>query len=567
MGKTDKGNLPEFPWDFTDNRFVSVWQKFMQELSSNPQILADLTKQHAENQVRLLTSMANGKDEGEDDGKEGKQARPDQRFSHPAWEENPFYKYLKDSYSLNSEIFLEAARSVGFEGDDKKALDFLVKQLVSATSPSNFPATNPEVAETTIETKGENLRKGMENYMHDMQSGKMTLTDPEAFTIGENIATTKGKVIAQNHLTQLIEYTPTTKQVHAKPLLIIPPCINKFYILDLSEKNSFIRHLLDSGIRVFLVSWVNAGEQQSKATWDDYVASGVIDAIGTVCEVSGQDSINTLGYCIGGTLLSCAVSVMHANDDARVSSMSMLTSYVDFCDTGDIGLFVDEAFVQEQEQRYEEGGIFPGSSLHQTFAYLRPDDLVWPYVVRNYMLGETPQAFDILHWNSDSTNLPGRMYAWYLRHTYLQNDIKDGEVVVCGAKVDPAAPKLPGVFVATERDHIVPWKAAYASALLLGAKVSFILASSGHVAGVVNPPSRGKGKYTVMAKKGKMPVDPEKWMARATAKEGSWWPEFSDWVTRSSGDKIPAPRKAGDYRHLPIEDAPGSFVTAPLPPT
>lgn len=564
------GDGPDLGWDITSNRFLSVWQRFMQELGSNPDLLGELTRRQAERQSELLASLANGKGKDGDGGGEGGagSGRPDRRFAHPAWEDNPFYRYLKESYALNSEILERAAEAVGFEGEDRRALDFIIKQLVSATSPANFAATNPEVAQATVDSKGENLRRGLENYMSDLQSGKMTLADPDAFRIGENIATTKGKVIAENRLCQLIEYAPTTAKVRARPLLIVPPCINKYYILDLSEENSFIRQLLDSGIRVFLVSWANAGEQQSGATWDDYVASGVIDSVAAACEVSGQDSVNTLGYCIGGTLLACASSVMHSNGDGRVASMSLMTSFVDFCDTGDIGLFVDESFVAEQEEKYADGGLFPGSSLHQTFAYLRPDDLVWPYVVRNYMLGETPPAFDILHWNSDSTNLPGRMYAWYLRHTYLDNDIKDGTVEVCGSKVDPAAPKLPGIVVATERDHIVPWKAAYASARLLGPKVSFVLSSSGHVAGVVNPPSSGKGRHWVSpgTKAARLPADPDKWRGKATEKQGSWWPAFASWLSKRSGNKVAAPRRAGDYRHLPIEDAPGSYVSAPLPP-
>ena len=546
----------------SDNRFLSVWQKFMTALGSDPKVLADLARRHAEHQARFLTELANGKDKAE--GKEERKSH-DRRFEHPAWEDSPFYRLLKESYTINSEALQEAAEKVGFEGEDKRALDFIVKQLVSAASPTNFAITNPEVATATMESKGENLRKGMENYLEDLKRGKMTLADPDAFRIGENIAATKGKVIAENRLMQLIEYTPTTEKVYAKPILIVPPCINKYYILDLTEKNSFIRHMLDQGFRVFLISWVNAGEQHAQLSWDDYVSSGVIEAVDIACEVTEQETINTIGYCIGGTLLASAVAILHAKGVKKIATQSMFTSFVDYCNTGDIGLFVNEKGVKEIEERYADGGIFPGARLHQTFSYLRPDDLVWPYVVRNYLLGETPPAFDILHWNSDSTNLPGKMYAWFLRHTYYQNDFKDGKAEICGTKVDPTAPNLPGVYVATERDHIVPWDAAYASARIMGNKATFILASSGHVAGIINPPSSQKGRYRVAGKQGKLPAKHETWLSGSKEKKGSWWPELYSWLATRSGKKVAAPRKAGDYRHLPIENAPGSYVSAPLP--
>ena len=564
--KAGGGAMPCMPpWDLGDNRFMVVWQKFMQSMVSQPQVLADITRQHTDKQLSLLSTFTNGA--GDDKAPTPPPAgRPDARFNHPQWEVNPFYKYLKESYVNNSALLLEVAKAVELEGDDRRALDFILKQLISAMAPTNFPATNPEVAEATIETKGENLLRGMENYLTDLQAGSITQTDPDAFVVGEQLALTPGKVIAQNHLMQLIEYSAATTKVHARPVLVIPPCINKYYILDLKPDNSFIRHLVAKGLRVFLVSWINAGPKQAQMTWDDYVTAGVMEAAAKVCEVTGQERINSLGYCIGGTLLACAVAVMRANGDERIATMSLLTAFLDFCDTGDIGLFVDEKMVATTECKYANGGLLSGADLHRTFAYLRPDDLIWPYVVRNYMLGQTPPAFDILHWNSDSTNLPGRMYAWYLRHTYLANDLKDGDVTVCGCKINFKKLNIPGMVISCERDHIVPWQAAYASARLLGPKVSFVLSSAGHVAGIVNPPARKKGYHLVAPKAGAgaLPADPEQWRATAGQTTGSWWNHFAAWLAKNGGPKVEAPKRPGDYRHLAIEDAPGSYVTAPL---
>ena len=577
----NKVNKPAFPGfdgklpglDLGDNRFAAVWQKFLSSLGSNPDLMSEMSKRHGE-LMASLTSLDESEEDANGDASRARSKRGGRRFSHPGWEENPFYKYLKGSYDLNSEMLERAADSVELEAQERQALDFLLKQLKSSMSPANFPMTNPEVVEATIETKGENLRKGLENYIGDLRSGAITLSDPEAFVIGENLATTAGKVVAQNHLFQLIEYTPATAKVHAKPLLIVPPCINKYYILDLSERDSYVKHLVDQGFRVFLISWVNAGVEQQMLDWDDYVAGGVIEAIESVCAITRQDSINTLGYCIGGTLLSCAQALLKSNGDKRLETMSLMTAFVDFCDTGDIGLFVDEKFVSEMEDRFKDGGLLPGADLKRTFAYLRPDELVWPYVVSNYMLGKTPQPFNILHWNSDSTNLPGRMYAWYLRNTYLENRLVDG-VEVCGQLVKVDDLGVPGMVISSERDHIVPWEAAYASAKALGSRqATFVLANSGHVAGVVNPPSKEKG-YHYMAKAAKgakasrgpsaLPADPQAWLGKAQKLDGSWWPSFCAYLAARSGPKVAAPTKHGDLRHRPLQNAPGSYVTAQLP--
>lgn len=555
--------LNQFGGQFADNRFANVWQKYLQQLGSQPDLVAGLTQQHAERQGELLAELSSPPNGAAN--AEAANGRRDPRFAHEAWEGNPFYRYLKETYFLNSELLRQTSSAVELDSDDRRALDFMLEQFISALAPNNFPATNPEVIETTIESKGENLRRGAANYMQDAQLGAITQTDPDAFTIGANLAMTPGKVIAQNHLFQLIEYLPTTAKVNAQPLLIVPPCINKYYILDLAEKNSLVRHLVASGQRVLLVSWVNAGELQADITWDDYVAGGVLEALAITHEVCGGKPVHTLGYCIGGTLLSCALSVARAKRFNMAASMSLLTTMLDHCDTGNVGLFVDESFVKQKEEEFANGGIFDGLNLRRTFAYMRPDELVWPYVVRNYMLGETPPPFDILHWNADATNLPGRMYSWYLRHNYLDNDLITGEVEVCGSKVDYGNIDLPGMVVATERDHIVPWQAAYSSARLLSNEIDFVLASSGHVAGVVNAPERRKGFHMCAPTQAGLPTDAKTWQSKANKSEGSWWPRYFAWLDAHSGDKVAAPQQLGSSRYRPFEDAPGSYVSAPLP--
>ena len=546
-----------------DNRFVSAWNKFVSALASKPELLTGLLRTHTERQGEILTEIAspNGQDNkpGPPSGR-----RTDQRFAHEGWSVNPFYRYLRQNYELNSKLLREVSVQIELEETDRKAVDFIIEQLISAMAPTNFATTNPQVLEATLDSGGKNLRSGMENYLHDLNKGAISHTPPDAFKIGENVAAAKGKVVFQNHLIQLIEYTPTTPEVNATPLLVVPPCINKYYILDLSSHNSLIQHLVGGGVKVFLISWVNATEEHAKLEWDDYVAAGVIEALDVVSQITGQKKVHTLGYCIGGTMLACALSVMKANRQNTAASMSLLASYLDFCDTGAVGLFVDEGFVSAQDSKFKDGGLFSGLDLQRTFAYMRPDDLVWPYVVRNYMLGETPQPFDILHWNSDATNLPGRMHAWYLRHCYLDNDLKTGKVEVCGSKVSFDKLNLPGMIISTERDHIVPWRAAYASAQLLSGKIDFVLASSGHVAGIVNPPAKKKGYYLCAPKAVTLPKDPAQWVDKARNVEGSWWDRYVAWLAKNSQGKVKAKSKAGNYRFRPLQDAPGSYVSAPL---
>ncbi len=547
----------------SDNRFADAWNKFVGALASNPEAMTELFRTHTVRQSEMLMEIAksgNGAEPAD------KPANKDRRFAHEKWTTNPFYRYLRENYELNSKLLREASAQVELDETEQKAVDFIIEQLISAMAPTNYASTNPEVIDATLESGGKNLQRGFENYLHDLQKGAISHTPPGAFTIGETVATTAGKVVFQNHLMQLIEYAPTTAKVNAKPLLVVPPCINKYYILDLSEHNSLIKYLVDSGNRVFLISWVNAAAEHAQLEWDDYVASGVIEAIDIVGQISKQAKVHTLGYCIGGTLLACALSVMKSNKQNAAASMSLLTSFLDFCDTGTVGLFVERSFVDGQDEKFRDGGLFSGLDLQRTFAYLRPDDLVWPYVVRNYMLGETPAPFDILHWNGDATNLPGKMYAWYLRRTYLENDLKNGKIEVCGSKVRFDNLALPGMVIATQRDHIVPWQAAYASALLLGDKIDFVLASSGHVAGIVSPPTKKKGHYQCAKKSGVLPKNPQQWVKGARHVDGSWWDRYVKWLNKSSSGKVAAAKQAGNYKFRPLQDAPGTYVSSALPP-
>ena len=543
------------------SKFSEGWQQLLGQLAGRPEIMAQALRQQMDAHNRLMEELAGMAQGGSADAASARPAGGDRRFADPRWENHPFYRYLRGSYEAFSGSLRALPEQVDLNPDQRQAVEMIIEQISGMMAPSNYAATNPEVMEATIESGGKNLQAGLANYISDLQAGMITQTDRDAFDVGGNLAVTPGKVVMRSHLFELIEYAPATARVAAEPLLVVPPCINKYYILDLQPHNSFIRHMVGRGLRVFMISWVNPGRDHGHLGWDDYVEDGVIAAIDAVASLTSSGRVHALGYCISGTLLACAASTLRARGRGELASMSMLTAFLDFCDTGKIGLFIDEAAVGRAESDYAEGGIHPGIDLARTFAFVRPDDLVWPYVVNNYLLGRKPRPFDILHWNSDMTNLPGPMYAWYLRHAYLENDFKDGGVEVCGHELDFAGIDLPGVAVACQSDHIVPWEAAWRSARLLGEQVEFLLASSGHVAGVVNPPARGKGHHFV----GPGAASPQEWLAGAEKNPGSWWDTFADWLLAHSSKKEQAPASCGGGRYRPIADAPGSYVRAPLP--
>ena len=487
----------------------------------------------------------------------------DRRFAAEAWASNPAASFTAAMYLLNARTLLKMAESV--EGDEKtrQRIRFGVQQWIDASAPSNFLAFNPEVQRKALETKGESIAQGVRHLLNDLQQGHMSQTDESVFEVGRNVATTEGSVIFENELFQLIEYKPLTTQVHERPLLVVPPCINKFYILDLQPENSFIRHAVEQGVRVFLVSWRNADESMAQIGWDEYIEDAVIRAIGIVQEVGKTEQINTLGFCIGGTLLATALAVLAARGEQPAASLTLLTSFLDFSNTGVIDLFVDEAAVQMREMAIGptspmQGGLLRGSELAATFSFLRPNDLVWNYVVGNYLKGETPPPFDLLYWNSDSTNLPGPMFCWYLRNTYLENNLKEpGRAVVCGEPVDFGRIEAPAFIYGSREDHIVPWDAAYASTQLLKGKRRFVLGASGHIAGVINPPAKKKRSYWSNSK---LPASAQEWLAGTSEHPGSWWPEWTEWIKSHAGKQIAAPRTPGSRTYKPIEPAPGRYV-------
>ena len=489
----------------------------------------------------------------------------DRRFAAPEWRANPAAHFLAQLYLLNGRTLQQMASSVEADDKTKARIRFAVQQFVDAASPSNFLALNPEAQKLALDSHGETLARGLQQLWGDVQRGHVSQTDESAFEVGKNVATTAGNVVFENALFQLIEYAPLTAQVKTRPLLMVPPCINKFYILDLQPDNSLIRYAVAEGHRVFVVSWRNPDESVRHLTWDDYVEQGAIQAIRVVQEISGQPQINTLGFCVGGTILATALAVLAARGEQPAASVTLLTTLLDFADNGVLDIFVDEASVRLREATLGPDApqgpqLLHGQELATTFSFLRPNDLVWNYVVGNYLKGEAPPAFDLLYWNGDSTNLPGPMYCWYLRHTYLQNELKiPGRLTVCGEKVDLGAIQAPVYIYGSREDHIVPWTSAYRNTQLFKGKRRFVMGASGHIAGVINPPAKGKRSHWI-AKTAALPADADAWLDGAVEHPGSWWPDWSAWLAARAGAAKPAPKTPGNRKFKAIEPAPGRYV-------
>ena len=487
----------------------------------------------------------------------------DRRFGSSEWLANPAAAYTAQMYLLNARALTQLADSVQGDAKTRARIRFAVQQWVEMASPSNFLALNPDALKKAMETQGESLTAGMQHLLEDLRKGHVSQTDETVFEVGRNVATTAGHVVFENELFQLIEYQSLTAKVHERPMLFVPPCINKYYILDLQPDNSVIRYTVEQGHRTFVVSWRNPDESLKHKTWDDYIEEGPIAAIRAVQGITGQDSINTLGFCVGGTILATALAVLAARGEQPAHSVTLLTTLLDFESTGILDIFIDEASVKLREMTLGPEapggpGLLKGQELATTFSFLRPNDLVWNYVVANYLKGEAPPPFDLLYWNGDSTNLPGPMYCWYLRHTYLQNELKQaGKLVVCGEKIDLGAIEAPVFIYGSREDHIVPWTAAYASVALLKGERQFVLGASGHIAGVINPPSKGKRSHWTNAR---LPATAEAWFASATEHPGSWWPVWADWLKPKAGKLVNAPKTPGSPRFKPIEPAPGRYV-------
>ncbi|MET3131408.1 polyhydroxyalkanoate synthase [Oxalobacteraceae bacterium GrIS 1.11] len=492
----------------------------------------------------------------------------DRRFAAPVWRDNPMSAFNAASYLLNAQFLMALADSVEASAHQKQKIRFAVQQIVDAMSPANFLATNPEAQQKLIESKGESLTKGLANMLADIQKGRISQSDESAFEVGRNVATTPGTVVFENTLFQLIQYTPSTPMVHQRPLLMVPPCINKFYILDLQPENSLVRYAVEQGNTVFLVSWRNPDASMHQVTWDDYIEQGAIEAVRVTRAISGQDQLNMFGFCVGGTIIATALAVLKARGENPAASLTLLTTLLDFSDTGVLDVFIDETQVALREQSLAKGGLLPGRDLASTFSSLRSNDLVWNYVQSNYLKGNEPPAFDLLYWNADSTGLPGPMFCWYLRHTYLENSLRvPGKLTIAGEKLDLSSIAAPTFIFGSREDHIVPWTAAYASCALLNPKKSkanrFILGASGHIAGVINPASKKKRSYwsndAARPARAKA-LGAEEWFSGATEHAGSWWPEWAQFLAEHGGADVKAPAKPGNRTYKAIEPAPGRYV-------
>jgi polyhydroxyalkanoate synthase subunit PhaC len=498
------------------------------------------------------------------------QAAADRRFSAPAWQSHPWFDYLRRAYLLNAGWVERAIAAAGLDTDGERRARFFARQWLDAIAPANFAPTNPEVLQLAAQTSGDSLARGMQRLQQDLERGTLTMTDEQAFEVGRNLALTEGAVIHRNEVMELIHYRPLTKKVRARPLVIVPPFINKYYILDLQPGNSFVRFALEQGFNVFIVSWRNAPPSLGHLRWEDYAERGVLGAIDIAREVSGAPQVAALGFCVGGTLLSTALALAAARGEQPAASVTLLATMLDFSDVGEIGVYIDRDYVERCEQRFRadaEPDVMSGRDLAFTFASLRANDLIWRFVVDHWLKGKAPEAFDLLYWNSDGTNLPGALYAWYLRQMYFENNLRvPGRVVLAGTPIDLRAIDTAWYLLAAEEDHIVPWQTAFAARALLRGSREFVLAASGHIAGVINPAARNRRHFfTAAGRAGKdAPARSDRsasaWRARAERHDGSWWTHWAAWARRRAGPLVAAPASPGDARHPPTDAAPGRYV-------
>ena len=485
----------------------------------------------------------------------------DRRFKAPEWSESPVFDYLRQAYLLNADFMRQLVDAVPLaDGRAKSRLQFITRQYIDAMSPSNFAATNPEFIRLAVETEGKSITQGVQNLLADMEKGRISMTDESAFEVGRNLAISPGSVIFENELMQLIQYAPLTDKVAQVPLLIIPPSINKFYIMDLQPESSLVRFIVEQGMTVFLVSWKNPGPEDGHLTWDDYLDKGILTALDIVRSVTRVKKPNILGFCVGGTLLCSALAVARARGEDPVTSLTLMTTLLDFADAGELGCLVDEASLAAREAAMGKGGLMPGQELANVFSSLRSNDLIWQYVVGNYLKGQKPMAFDLLYWNADPTNLSGPFLTWYLRNMYLENSLRvPGKLRMLGEKVDLGKIEVPAYLMAAREDHIVPWHSAYLSRGLLGGETTFVLGASGHIAGAINPASKNRRSYWHSEA---AIADPEEWLEQAEEHPGSWWLHWIEWLKPFGGKQVAARKRLGSTRYEPIEPAPGRYVKA-----
>ncbi len=482
----------------------------------------------------------------------------DRRFRDDAWKDNSVFDFIKQFYLLASHRIQHAVEQVeGLDPKVKQKVGFYTRQFIDALSPSNYLFTNPQALRETLETHGENLVRGMENMLEDVASGRIAMTDLEAFKVGQNIAATPGKVVYRNELMELIQYSPTTEKVHATPLLCIPAWINKYYIFDLRPENSFVKWLVDQGYTVFMISWVNPDERHRDKDFASYMKEGPLAALDVIEEITGVKEVSAIGYCLGGTLLSMLMSYMKQHGDSRINSATLFTTMTDFSDAGELSVFIDDAQLDLMERRMSEKGYLEGQSLATTFNMLRANDLIWSFYVNNYLLGKDPFPFDLLYWNSDVTRMPARMHSFYLRNMYQKNLLAHpGALRIDDTPIDLTEVTTPVYMISTREDHIAPWESTYKATHLFSGPVHFVLAASGHVAGIINPPAKNKYSYWT---NDKPPVNPKNWLKAATEHEGSWWPDWTAWHKSFAGEKVPA-RTPGSKQYPALADAPGTYV-------
>lgn len=488
-----------------------------------------------------------------------KKIKNDKRFSSNDWlDSNPFAS-IAALYMINSKAMLEIADNLSIKNKEKQKIQFVVEQWIESVSPSNFLATNPEAQKKLFESGGSSFLNGLSNLMDDLQKGRISQTDESAFTVGENLAITKGAVVFENEVAQLIQYESSSKKVGSVPLLIVPPCINKFYIMDLKPESSLVKFAVDQGNTVFLISWKNSGKSEMHLKWDDYVEKGLIKPIDVILSITKKPKLNTLGFCIGGTLLSTAISVLNGRNNHCINSLTLMASLLDFSDPGILDIFIDEKNIEAREKSIGNSGLISGSELASTFSFLRSRDLIWNYVVNNYLKGDKPVAFDLLFWNSDYSNLPGPFYSWYLRNMYLENKLKvPGELEVCGQQIDLSLIDIPVYAMGAIEDHIVPWQSAYDSSCLFAGKTKFVLGASGHIAGCINPASKNRRSYWTS---NKMCSNYEEWLESSKEYNGSWWNDWKIWLKPYQGKLINSKKVLGSSKFAPIEPAPGRYVS------
>lgn len=540
-------------------QFTQSWTELASRSFEDPSVWVRAITDYQQAQINLWQNILTGK------SAESPVAQPqkgDRRFAAEEWSQNPVFSYIKQSYLLTSNLLNEMASNANLNDNEQKKLEFYTQQYIDAMSPTNFAITNPEVLQQALETKGQSLVDGLQNLLGDVEKGRITMTDETAFTLGENIATTEGAVVFENEMLQLIQYKPTTEQVYSRPTLIVPPCINKFYIMDLQEHNSYVKYCVDQGQTVFLVSWVNPTVEQRDISWDDYVGNGTLKAIDAVKKITEQDKINAVSWCIGGTILASTLAVMAKRKDDSINSATFLTTLTDFTDPGDLCVFIDEQQVKQLTQKVDDEGLLSGRNLATAFNMLRSNDLVWSYVVNNYLKGQNPAPFDILYWNGDSTNLPAKMYNFYINEMYINNKLaKPNALTICGEKIDLGDITIPVYFLSAIEDHIAPWKGTFKGTEMMKGKIEFVLGASGHVAGVINPASKNRRNYWTG---GELGQGADHWLETAERQEGSWWPNWAKWMKPKSGKKIDAPKDYGNAEFKVVEPAPGRYVSTTI---